>query len=64
MLYEVITTVTRTHTPLNGGIEPIAFTDGEPVVTTDYLERLQQVLAEVGDKANVRLRFIGYTGDP
>jgi len=56
-------TVTRVHTPQSGGIAPIEFVNGEPVVTADAIEQLRQLMAEVADKAGVRLRFIGYTGD-
>lgn len=55
--------VTRVYDPPNGGLEPIRFANGQPVLTPAYIERLSQVMAEVKDKTNVRLRFVGYTNN-
>ncbi len=53
-------TVTRVYDPPEGGIEPILFDNGKPVLPAGYTDRLQKIMAGVGDKANLRLRFIGY----
>jgi flagellar motor protein MotB len=54
-------TVTRVYTPPSGPLKPVLFDNGQPQVAADYLERLRGILAEVKDRTNVRLRFIGYT---
>jgi flagellar motor protein MotB len=56
-------TVTRVHDSLSGGIDPILFNNGKPVVPAGYTEHLHRVMEEAKDKANVRLRFIGYTSN-
>ncbi len=53
-------TVTRVYDSPLGGIDPILFENGQPVVSAGTIERLRQAMAEVADKDNVRLRFIGY----
>jgi len=54
-------TVTRVYEPPTGPIEPVYFKDGKPQIPLGYAQSLQRVLEQVADKANVRLRFIGYT---
>jgi len=56
-------TVTRVHDALSGGIDPILFDNGKPVVPAGYTEHLRRIMDEVSDKTNVRLRFIGYTSN-
>ncbi len=56
-------TVTRVYEPPSGGLDPILFANGGPVVPPGYADRLRQVMDEVAGKANVRLRFTGYTGN-
>jgi flagellar motor protein MotB len=56
-------TVTRVYEPPSGPIAPIHFQNGRPVIPVGYVERLAQLMGEVQDKANVRLRFIGYTAN-
>ncbi len=56
-------TVTRTYVPPSGNIPPILFEQGKPVIPVGYSDRLRNLMAEVRDKANVRLRFIGYTSN-
>lgn len=53
-------TVTRVHEPADGPLKPVAYENGQPLLTDDYVERLRAVLAEVKDKTRVRLRFIGH----
>ena len=56
-------TVTRVYDPPSGGVKPILFEQGKPVITSEQLERLQSSMNDIRDKAKVRLRFIGYTND-
>ncbi len=56
-------TVTRVYNPPSGGIKPILFENGKPVLPADYTERLLVLMNEIKDKANVRLRFVGYTSN-
>ena len=56
-------TVTLTYDPPEGPIRPIRFKDGQPIIPIGYTERLARILKDVEDKANVRLRFIGYTNN-
>ncbi len=56
-------TVTRVYDSPLGGIDPILFENGNPVLPAGYTERLRQIFDEISDKTNVRLRFIGYTSN-
>lgn len=56
-------TVTRVYESPSGGVKPILFEQGKPVITPDQLERLRGSMDEIRDKAKVRLRFIGYTNN-
>ena len=53
--------VTRVYNPPWGDIEQIDFADGAPVVPSGYTAMLERALADVADKTNARLRFVGYT---
>ena len=53
--------VTRVYDPAWGKIEQINFVDGSPVVPPGYTATLERALADVADKTNARLRFVGYT---
>jgi flagellar motor protein MotB len=53
--------VTRVYDPPWGQISNIEFADGRPVVPAGYAATLARGLADVADKTNPRLRFIGYT---
>jgi flagellar motor protein MotB/predicted porin len=55
--------VTRVYDPPSGGIAPILFANGQPVIPAGYTERLRQVMDEIKERTNVRLRFIGYTSN-
>ena len=50
----------RSTIPPSGAIDPILFQNGNPVVPDGYTERLRQLMDEIKDKTNVRLRFVGY----
>lgn len=53
-------TVTKVYVPPSGMIAPILFQNGNPFVPDGYTERLRQLMGEIKDKTNVRLRFVGY----
>ena len=53
-------TITKIYDPPGGNVSPILFDKGDPVLPPDYIDRLSEIMDEIGDKANVRLRFIGY----
>jgi flagellar motor protein MotB len=55
--------VTRVYDAPWGSIAPLQLTNGRAVIPPGYIESLQRAMAEVHDKTNVRLRFIGYTGN-
>lgn len=56
-------TVTRTYDPPSGPIAPVIYKQGNPDIPEGYMTRLSGILADVQDKTNVRLRFIGYTSN-
>ncbi len=56
-------TVTRVHDSPSGGIDPILFEAGKPVIPDGYAERLSRIMDEIRDRTHVRLRFVGYTGN-
>lgn len=53
-------TVSRVYDPPSGNIDPIYFNASAPMLPPGYSQRLERLMGELGDKANVRLRFIGY----
>jgi flagellar motor protein MotB len=53
-------TVTRIYDPPGGSIAPILFDNGNPVLPPGYIARLREIMGEIGDKAEARLRFVGY----
>jgi flagellar motor protein MotB len=55
--------VTKVYIPSWGGIEPLQLKDGAPVVPAGYTERLRRAMADIQGRDNVRLRFVGYTGN-
>ncbi len=54
-------TVTKVYDPPWGSIADIRFADGQPVVQPGYTDDLARALGDIADKANPRLRFVGYT---
>jgi len=56
-------TVTRVYHPSSGDIDPILFENGKPVVPVGYTDTLRHAMDEISDKTDVRLQFVGYTGD-
>ncbi|MCW8987388.1 MAG: OmpA family protein [Gammaproteobacteria bacterium] len=55
--------VARVYEPPAGNVKPVYFDKGKPVIPPGYVERLKRIMAEVSDKGNVRVRFIGYTNN-
>ncbi len=53
--------VTRVYDPPSGALPEIAIANGAPSVPAGLTEQLRRGLAEVADKTNARLRFVGYT---
>ena len=56
-------TVTLTYDPPTGPLRPIRFEGGNPVIPEGYSERLSRIMKEAGDRAGLRLSFIGYTSN-
>ncbi len=56
-------TVTLTYDPPSGSIKAIRFKDGQPVIPRGYVERLSRIFEDAGDKAKLRLSFVGYTNN-
>jgi flagellar motor protein MotB len=56
-------TVPAVYDASSGGIEPIMFENGRPVIPPGYTDNLSRVMDEIRHKANVRLRFTGYTSN-
>ena len=55
--------VTRVYDPAWGSIPPLQLTNGRAIIPPGYTESLRRGMADIHDKSNVRLRFIGYTGN-
>jgi flagellar motor protein MotB len=55
--------VTRVYDPPWGAIPPLAMENGQPVIPPGYTELLRRALADVAERTNARLRFVGYTSN-
>jgi flagellar motor protein MotB len=55
--------VTKVYDPPWGNIAPLQLTNGRALIPPGYTESLRRAMADIHDKSNVRLRFIGYTGN-
>jgi flagellar motor protein MotB len=55
--------VTRVYDPPWGRIAPLDLVQGRAVVPPGYLDSLRRALADISDKTNPRLKFVGYTGN-
>ena len=55
--------VTKVYDPPWGSIAPLQLQNGRAIVAPGYTETLRRAMADVRDKTNVRLRFIGYTAN-
>jgi len=56
-------TVTRVYDSPSGGIDPVLFENGKPVIPAGYTDHLRRIMDEISDRTNVRLRFVGYTSN-
>ncbi|HEY2390255.1 MAG TPA: OmpA family protein [Candidatus Angelobacter sp.] len=54
-------TVTRVYDPTWGSIPDIKLENGQLIIPPDYATNLHRALADIADRPNARLRFIGYT---
>jgi flagellar motor protein MotB len=54
-------TVTRVYDPAWGSIPDLKLENGQLVIPPDYAANLHRALADIADRTNARLRFIGYT---
>ena len=55
--------VTKIYDPSWGSIAPLQLENGRPIIPPGYTESLRRAMADLHDKAHVRLRFVGYTGN-
>ena len=55
--------VTKVYDPPWGPIPSLQIVDGEASVPPGYTDALRRAMADIADKTNVRLRFVGYTKD-
>jgi flagellar motor protein MotB len=55
--------VTKVYDPPWGRIAPLSIGAGHASIEPDYAEELRRAMDDVADKTNVRLRFVGYTGN-
>ncbi|MBV9727062.1 MAG: OmpA family protein, partial [Gammaproteobacteria bacterium] len=55
--------VTRVYEPAWGSFAPLQLTNGRAIIPPGYIDSLRHALADVHDKSNVRLRFVGYTAN-
>jgi flagellar motor protein MotB len=53
--------VTRVYDPPWGRIATLELVNGRPIVPAGFAATLNRALADVADRTNARLRFIGYT---
>ncbi|HEY6598441.1 MAG TPA: OmpA family protein, partial [Pseudomonadales bacterium] len=53
--------VTRVYDPPWGSIDNIEFSNGQPVVPSGFEAELARAMADVKDRTNPRVRFVGYT---
>jgi len=53
--------VTKVYDLPWGSIPPLEIENGQPIIPPGYAENLSRALAEIADRPNARLRFIGYT---
>ncbi len=56
-------TVTLSYDPPTGPVNAIRFQDGKPIIPQGYSEQLSRILQDAGDRAGLRLSFIGYTNN-
>jgi flagellar motor protein MotB len=52
---------TKVYDPPWGSIPTLEIANGQPIIPPDYAAKLRHALANIADRRNARLRFIGYT---
>jgi flagellar motor protein MotB len=52
---------TKVYDPPWGSIPTLEFANGQPIIPPEYAAKLRRALADIADRSNARLRFIGYT---
>ena len=55
--------VTKAYDPPWGSIAPLQLEQGQAVIPDGYANDLRRAMTDIADKRNVRLRFVGYTGN-
>jgi flagellar motor protein MotB len=55
--------VTKVYDPSWGSIAPLQLEQGEAIIPDGYTNDLRRAMTDIADKRNVRLRFVGYTGN-
>ncbi len=53
--------VTRVYDPPWGTLADLELANGQPIIPPGYAAALHRALADIADRTNARLRFIGYT---
>jgi flagellar motor protein MotB len=53
--------VTRVYQPAWGTISTLELANGQPIIPAGYAASLRRALADIADRTNARIRFIGYT---
>ena len=53
--------VTRVYEPVWGTISSLELVNGQPIIPPGYAATLSRALADIADRMNPRVRFIGYT---
>ena len=53
--------VTKVYEPPSGAFEPLEVENGQIAIPAGYTDRLRAAMADIQDRANVRLRFVGRT---
>jgi flagellar motor protein MotB len=54
-------TVTRVYEPSWGSIPTLELANGQPIIPPGYAADLHRALADIADRINARVRFVGYT---
>src|SRR5438094_240628 len=54
-------TVTKVYDPPWGPVAELELENGQPIIPPGYAAELHRALADIADRTNPRLRFIGYT---
>ena len=55
--------VTRVYDPPWGGIPPLQLVQGSAVLPPGYTAMLRRAMDDISERDNVRLKFVGYTGN-